>query len=123
MPLGPIHNATLASRLGLAAVCLAALSIAALVITVYGMSHPKNLGVVPMASLVDVGSAAACTALVGAPISLVLSILAMKARSRCLNPRPKLPLVALSMSTPLVASAMYLAYVLLVIEALKHHGS
>jgi hypothetical protein len=76
-----------------------------------------------MVSFVDVGSAAACTALVGAPISLVLSILAIRARSRCLNPRPRIPVVALCVSTPLVASAVYLAYVLLIIEAFKHHGS
>jgi len=120
MPLGPIVNATRATRLALVAAFVAALSIAAFAIIAYSVSHPNNLGVVPMASLADISTAAVCTALVGAFISLLLSILAMKARARCLNPRPRMPLVALFVSTPLVAGAVLLVFLLLFLEALGH---
>ena len=120
MPLGPIVNATRATRLALVAVSLAALSIAAFAIIANGVLHPENLRAVSMAFLSDVSRAAACTALVGSLISLLLSILAMKARSRCLDPRPRMPLVALFVSMPLVAGAVLLAILMIFLEGLGH---
>jgi hypothetical protein len=117
MPPGPHMNAVRATRLGLAAASLAALSAAAFAVTIHGISDQRN------PSLADVSSAAVCAALFGAPVSLILSILAMKARGRCLNPRPKAPLVALSVSIPLVVGAVCLVYVLLVLAAFDHPGS
>ena len=116
MPPGPTKNAFRATRLGLAAAFLATLSVLAFAFTIYGIPHRNP-------SLADVSSAAACTALLGAPVSLILSILAVKARGRCLNPRPKVPLVALSVSIPLVMGAVYLVYVLLVLAAFEQPGS
>jgi hypothetical protein len=116
MPLGPTINAIRATRLGVAAASLAALSVAAFAVTFRGIP-PIN------PSLTDVNTAAACTALLGAPVSLLLSILAMKARGCCLNPRPKVPLVALSVSIPLVVGAVYLVWGLVVLAAFDHPGS
>jgi len=120
MSSGPVVNATRARRLALVAVCVAIFSLAGFCIVSYSFSHRKNLPAIPMASLVELSTAAAYTALIGAPISLLFSILAIKARARCLNPRPKMPVVALYVSAPLVAGAILLIVFLLYLEGLGH---
>jgi len=123
MPPGPISNATRATRLARVAVILAAPSIVALSVIAYGVSHPGNAGAVPMPSLADVSPAATYMTFVGAPTSLLLSVLAMKARARCLNPRPRTPVVALLLSTPLVVGAVLLVFLLFILAAFDHPGS
>ena len=120
MPPGPIANSTRATRFSVVAVSLAALSITALAFTIYGISHTRNLS---GPSLADVSTEAIWTTLVCTPISLLLSILAMKARARCLNPRPRMPLVALSVSMPLAIGVVLLAVLLFILAAFDHPGS
>jgi len=76
-----------------------------------------------MPSLADVNPAATYMTLVGAPASLLLSVLAMKTRARCLNPRPRMPVVALLLSTPLVVGAVLLVFLLFILAAFDHPGS
>jgi hypothetical protein len=112
MQSGPTINATRAARLALVAVSLTALSIAAFAIFTYSASHPK--------SPAFVSTAAIWTTFVGAPLSLLLSVLALNARARCLNPRPKMPVVALWVSAPVVVGAVLLGLLMLFLEGLGH---
>ena len=97
------RRATRIALLSIAALAVAPALIAAkAVVSGYSSSRPQNEAYGQPDLLVFAWTVAMPAAVIAAPMALVLSVVAMIFRARCLEPKPKLPVIALGFSVGLV---------------------